>query len=119
MFISLSFWQINFYNCHSLKDKRRWINSLTDRLRRKLAVSCRLVSGQGGLKSGELAVVSIVSSGVEAERLKQQIEKEIVSTPEVFLVGVKDVLLGREVFEDELSDRAFESPDKKRNRQDD
>lgn len=114
MLVSLSFWQIYFSNCHSLKDRRRLINSLTDRLRRKFFVSCRVVSSSREKKKGVLGVTSIVLSETEADKLIQQVEKEILLTPEVVLVGVKKCLLGSEVIEDELEDRAFEPYDKGR-----
>lgn len=114
MLISLSFWQIYFSNCRSLKDRRRLINSLTDRLKNRLSVSCRVEAGSGEKKKGVLGVTSIVLSESEADRLIQQIEKEILLTPEVVLVGVRKCLLGSEVIEDELEDRTFESYDKGR-----
>lgn len=119
MLVSLSFWQIYFSNCHSLKDRRRLVNSLTDRLRKKFSVSCRVETGSGERKKGVLGVSSIVLSESEAEKLIQQIEKEILMTPEVVLIGVKKCLLGSEVIEDELEDRAFESYDKGRDWEDD
>ncbi len=119
MFVSLSFWQMYFSNCHSLKDKRRLVNSLTDRLKRKLSVSCRVVGGSRNRREGVLGVTSIVLSKEEAEKLVQEVEKEILLTPEVVLVGVKKCLLGSEVIEDELEDRAFEPYDKGRDWSDD
>lgn len=119
MFISLSLWQMYFTNSSSLKDKRRLLNSLTDRLRRKLFVSCRIVSGSGEKKKAVLAVASIVESKLQAEKLTQEVEKEILYTPEIVLVGVKKGLLGSEVIENELEDRAFEPINKGRDWDDD
>ncbi len=110
--ILLSFWQMYFSNCHSLKDRRRLISSLTDRLKKKFSVSCRIETGAGEKKKGVLGVTSIVLSKSEADRLIQQIEKEILLTPEIVLVGVRKCLLGSEVIENELEDGAFESYDK-------
>jgi len=119
LLISLSLWQMYFANSESLKDKRRLLNSLTDRLKRKLSVSCRVVSGSGERKRAVLAVASIVSSKLQAERLIQEVEKEILSNPEIVLFGVKKGLLGSEVIEDELEDRTFESINKGRDWKDD
>lgn len=67
--------------CFSLKDKRRVVKSLLDRLRSRLNVAAAEVDHQDQHRRAALAFATVSSSQKQTSRLLDQIEREISGDP--------------------------------------
>ncbi|MFN8219388.1 MAG: DUF503 domain-containing protein [Fimbriimonadales bacterium] len=74
--------QVRIDGAHSLKDKRRVLRSLIDRLRRKFGVSAAETDDQNRWTTATVGAACVSGNRVEAERLVQAVEEEISQHPE-------------------------------------
>jgi uncharacterized protein YlxP (DUF503 family) len=68
--------EVHIEDSHSLKDKRRVIKGLKDRLRHKFNVAIAEIDGQDSWQRAVLAAVTVSSAHDHAEKVLQAVEDE-------------------------------------------
>ncbi|HLK63588.1 MAG TPA: DUF503 domain-containing protein [Bryobacteraceae bacterium] len=71
--------ELRLEEAHSLKDKRHVIKSLQDRLRNKFNVSVAEIDHQDLWQRSAIAVVTVASAQVHAQKVLQSVEEESAS----------------------------------------
>lgn len=67
MVVGVVTWELHLAGCQSLKDKRRIVKSLKDRLHRRFNVSVAEVGGQDLWQRAELACCVVATDGKQAD----------------------------------------------------
>jgi uncharacterized protein YlxP (DUF503 family) len=68
--------ELRLENAHSLKDKRRVVESLKDRLRHKFNVAVAEIAHQDLWQRAAVAVVTVSSDHAHAQKVLQSVEDE-------------------------------------------
>ncbi len=71
--------ELRLENSHSLKDKRHVVRSLKDRLRNKFNVAVAEIDYQDLWQRAAVAVVTVSSDHVHAEKVLRSVEEETAS----------------------------------------
>ena len=74
--VGLLLLEIHLPDAESLKDRRRTVRSLKDRLRRRYNVSVAETDFQSALRRAEVAVGAVAASAVDVEQVLQRVEEE-------------------------------------------
>lgn len=82
MWLVLASIELRLPGSRSLKDKRRTVRSIADRLRRA-GLSAAEVEGQGDSRHAVVGVAGCFATRAEAERALQRAQEEVDSHPEV------------------------------------
>jgi uncharacterized protein len=80
--------ELRLDDAHSLKDKRHYVKSLKDRLRRKFNVAVAEIDYQDLWQRGLIACVTVSASKPHAEQVLQNVEREAASVLGPLLVDV-------------------------------
>jgi len=81
--------ELHIPGCQSLKEKRRTVKGLIDRLRAKYNISVAEVDFQGKWQRSKIGVAWISADGKGAETRYQEIMKVIDGRPEIQIIGVE------------------------------
>lgn len=72
---------LSFDDSFSLKDKRRVLKSLLERLRNELRVSAAETAFQNRMRSGEISVAFLGANRREVERAREHAERILAGEP--------------------------------------
>ena len=107
MVIGILQFELFIHDAESLKDKRRVVKSVKDRLHREHLVSVAEVAAQETLNAAVLGLALVGSDGVYVGRVLDQITAKLRSTPGAVLGEcTREVIHGSQ-----LPDRAEPEPD--------
>ena len=81
MIVGVVRWELHLADCSSLKDKRRILKSLKDRLRNKFNVSVSEVDLQDTWQRGVLACCTVAPDRVFAEKVLTQADNLVADHP--------------------------------------
>ena len=76
MVVAVRSWELALAGCHSLKDKRRIVKSLKDRLHHQFNVSAAEVDHQDAWQRATIAAVTVSGDHVYAEKVLAAVEGE-------------------------------------------
>jgi uncharacterized protein YlxP (DUF503 family) len=86
MIIGISVFELHLHASRSLKDKRRVVKSLIERVHQRFRVSIAETDFHDLHQRAEIAMAVVVSGGeTEMERLMEQVRDIVESDPEVYL----------------------------------
>lgn len=86
MIVGISVFELHLPESRSLKDKRRVVKSLIDRVHQRYRVSIAETGFQDLHQRAEIAIAVVISgSDSEMENLMEQIRNLVESDPEVYL----------------------------------
>lgn len=95
------------HDAESLKDKRRVVSSLKDRLHREHMVSCAEVAKQDSMASAVLGLALVAPSGKRAADVLDKVCAKLYSLTDAELVSIDRALIHR----DELDAVRAEAPE--------
>ncbi|GIV01535.1 MAG: hypothetical protein KatS3mg015_0365 [Fimbriimonadales bacterium] len=72
--------------CNTLKDKRRVLHSLMERVRRELHVSAAEVGFQNQIRSSSVAFAFVSGARVQVERLRESVERRFDEEPRLVVI---------------------------------
>jgi uncharacterized protein len=86
MIVGISVFELHLHSARSLKDKRRVVKSLVERIHQRFRVSIAETDFQDLHQRAEIALAAVVSGGEdEMERLMNAVRDLVESEPEVYL----------------------------------
>ena len=86
MIVGISVFELHLPESRSLKDKRRVVKSLIDRVHQRYRVSIAETGFQDLHQRAEIAIAVVISgSDSEMENLMEQVRNLVESDPEVYL----------------------------------
>jgi uncharacterized protein YlxP (DUF503 family) len=100
-FVGIGSYQLDMPSCSSLKDKRRFIKSITDRLGNSKVTGAAEVGGNDYWKSGTVAVACVSSSSEVVSSTLEKARKTIESCG-VDVVRADTVVVKPEDFEERM-----------------
>lgn len=74
-------WELHLAGCHSLKDKRRILKSLKDRLHNEFNVAVAETNHQDTWQRAELACVAVAGDRRQVERVLQSADNLVAGHP--------------------------------------
>lgn len=86
MFVGVAVWDLHLSGCASLKDKRRVVRSLRDRLRHHLNVSVAETDHQDLLQRAALAVCVVSSGRRHAQQVLSSADQLVEGEPRVRII---------------------------------
>ncbi len=81
MFVGVARWELHLAHCQSLKDKRRVVKSLKDRLRQRFQVSAAEVDHQDVWQRASLAAAIVSGDAAHAESVLASCDRMVQSEP--------------------------------------
>ena len=81
MIVGARFWELHLAGCQSLKDKRRIVKSLKDRLHQKFGVSAAEVDHQDLWQRATVAVAVVSGDARHAEEVLNSCDRLVQSEP--------------------------------------
>jgi len=78
-------WELVLHGCQSLKDKRRIVKSLKDRLKQRYDVSAAEVAYQDQWQRATLGVAFVSSDPSHAEEVLSACDRLVESEPQAFI----------------------------------
>lgn len=86
MIIGISVFELHLPSSRSLKDKRRVVKSLIDRVHQRYRVSITETGFHDLHQRAEIAMAAVVAGGeVEMEKLMEEVRNLVESDPEIYL----------------------------------
>lgn len=85
-------WEIRVPDCQSLKDKRRVIHGLRDRLRARLKISAAITDFAEDRQRAEVSVAFVVSDHALASSLLDRADRLIASDPRIYVIHAESDL---------------------------
>lgn len=86
MIVGISVFELHLPESRSLKDKRRVVKSMIDRVHQRYRVSIAETGFQDLHQRAEIAIAVVISgSDTEMENLMEQVRNLVESDPEVYL----------------------------------
>lgn len=86
MIVGVSIFELHLHSSRSLKDKRRVVKSLVDRIHQRFRVSIAETGFHDLHQRAEIAMAVVVSGGEsEMENLMEEVRNLVESVPEAFL----------------------------------
>ena len=86
MVVGISVFELHLPSSRSLKDKRRVVKSLIDRLYQRYRVSVAETGFHDLHQRAEIAMAAVVAGGeVEMEKLMEEVRNLVESDPEIYL----------------------------------
>ena len=82
-------WDLSLPECLSLKDKRRVVKSLKDRLRKRFNVSVAETAYQDAWSRAELSVALVASDGRYAESVLSKVDRMLEGESRVVILSSK------------------------------
>ncbi len=82
-------WDLSLPECLSLKDKRRVVKSLKDRLRKRFNVSVAETDHQDAWGRAELSIALVASDGRYAESVLSKVDRMLEGEPRVVILSSK------------------------------
>ena len=82
-------WDLSLAECRSLKDKRRVVKSLKDRLRKRFNVSVAETAYQDAWSRAELSVALVGSDGRYAESVLSKVDRMLEGESRVVILSSK------------------------------
>ena len=79
-------WELRVPDCQSLKDKRRVVHGIRDRLRSRLKVSAAVTGYADDRQRAEISVAFVTSDRTLARSLLDRADALIASDPRVYVV---------------------------------
>lgn len=86
MVVGVVVWNLHLVASHSLKDKRRVLRSLKDRLHQKFNVSVAEIGGQDLWQRAELACCVVSGSRDQVQRVLQAADRLVDAHPEARII---------------------------------
>ncbi|HEX5521291.1 MAG TPA: DUF503 domain-containing protein [Longimicrobiaceae bacterium] len=91
MVVGLAVWELHLPGCASLKEKRRVVKSLKDRLHHQFNVSAAETAHHDVLQRAELAVCVVSADRGHADRVLRSADRLIDGEPRVRLIDLSTV----------------------------
>jgi uncharacterized protein YlxP (DUF503 family) len=85
-------WELHVPDCSSLKDKRRVVQGLRDRVRSRLKVSAAETDFQGDRRRAEISVAFVASDSRLARSILDRADELISADPRVYVVATESEL---------------------------
>ncbi len=86
MIVGVSIFELHLHSSRSLKDKRRVVKSLVDRIHQRFRVSIAETGFHDLHQRAEIAMAVVVSGGEsEMDNLMEEVRNLVENVPEVFL----------------------------------
>lgn len=85
-------WVFRVPDCRSLKDKRRVVIGLRDRVRSRLKVSSAETDYQGNLQKAEISIAFVSSDATVARRILDRADDMIATDPRIYLIDSESEL---------------------------
>jgi uncharacterized protein YlxP (DUF503 family) len=86
MVIGISVFELHLPSSRSLKDKRRVVKSLIDRVHQRYRVSITETGFHDLHQRAEIAMAAVVAGGdIEMEKLMEEVRNLVESDPEIYL----------------------------------
>ena len=79
-------WEVRIPDCRSLKDKRRVVHGIRDRLRSRLKVSAAVTDFADDRQRAEIAVAFVASDPTLARSLLDRADALIASDPRIYVL---------------------------------
>lgn len=79
-------WELRVPDCQSLKDKRRVVHSLRDRVRARLKISAAVTDHADDRQRAEISVAFVASDPKLARSLLDRADALIASDPRVYVI---------------------------------
>lgn len=86
MVIGVVSWELEVVGAQSLKEKRRVVKSLKDRLRNRFNVSVAETAHQDLWQRAEITVAVVSGDRAQADRLLEQVDRFVASNPEARII---------------------------------
>jgi uncharacterized protein YlxP (DUF503 family) len=86
-------WELRLPDCPSLKEKRRVVHSLRDRVRARLKVSAAETDFQEERRRTEISIAFVASDPTIARSLLDQADAIISSDPRIYVMQAESELL--------------------------
>ncbi len=86
-------WELHLPDCPSLKDKRRVVLGLRDRVRARLKISAAETDFQNDRRRAEISVAFVASDAGIARSLLDRADAMIASDPRVYVVQAESELI--------------------------
>jgi len=85
-------WELRIPDCPSLKEKRRVVHSLRDRVRARLRVSAAETDFQDDRRRAEISIAFVASDHGVAQSLLEQADAIISTDPRVYVLRTESEL---------------------------
>ena len=85
-------WEVRIPDCPSLKEKRRVVHSLRDRVRARLRISAAETDFQDDRRRAEVSIAFVASDPAVARSLLEQADAIISSDPRIYVLKIESEL---------------------------
>jgi uncharacterized protein len=96
MIVGISSFELHLPSCRSLKEKRKVVKSLVDRIHQRYRVSVAETGFHDLHQRAEISLAAVATGEAEVERMLEEVRSLVDSTPEAFLTRWEPQLLEAE-----------------------
>ena len=96
MIVGISSFELHLPSCRSLKEKRKVVKSLVDRIHQRYRVSVAETGFHDLHQRAEISLAAVATGEAEIEHMLEEVRSLVDSTPEAFLTRWEPQLLEAE-----------------------
>ena len=96
MIVGISSFELHLPSCRSLKEKRKVVKSLVDRIHQRYRVSVAETGFHDLHQRAEISLAAVATGEAEIERMLEEVRSLVDATPEAFLTRWEPQLLEAE-----------------------
>jgi hypothetical protein len=85
MSVGISSFELHLPSCRSLKDKRRVVKSLVERIHQRYRISVAETGFQDLHQRAEISLAAVATADAELERMLDELHRLVDAEPEAFL----------------------------------